>query len=218
MRRRRRTSDIVPSSLLICFLVQLSIAHLADCCFKQNSLDGGPSSSAPSHSSRRVRRVHQLNTEGDALAVTRLRAFQGEFIYGRIEVPRSQSGMTLTVTAAWETNAFTSPLWLYSRKDNLPTASHYDKTGISFVSRKYARVRYEDASPGTYFVMVESIDDVGDFSFIVSIDRLGDEGDGGGAGDEGGREQNGGYPVVRPVWSHDVDRTSSDDSGVFEVP
>ena len=70
-------------NMVMFFAVQLSIAHLADCCFKQNSLDGGPSSSAPSHSSRRVRRVHQLNTEGDALAVTRLRAFQGEFIYGR---------------------------------------------------------------------------------------------------------------------------------------
>ena len=46
----------------------------------------------------------------------------------RIEVPRSQSGMTLTVTAVWETNAFTSPLWLYARKDDLPTESHYDKT------------------------------------------------------------------------------------------
>ena len=89
--------------------------------------------------------------------------------------------------------------------------------GISFVSRKYARVRYEDASPGTYFVMVESIDDVGDFSFIVSIDRLGDEGDGGGAGDEGGREQNGGYPVVRPVWSHDVDREGGNAMEHFRV-
>ena len=46
----------------------------------------------------------------------------------RIEVPRSQSGMTLTVTAVWEKNAFTSPLWLYARKDYLPTASNYDKT------------------------------------------------------------------------------------------
>lgn len=220
MRRRRRTNDIVPSSLLICFLVQMSLPDLTDCCFKQNSLDA-PSLSAPPHSSRRVHRVHQLNTEGDALAVTRLRAFQGEFIYGRIEVPRSQSGMTLTVTAVWETNAFTSPLWLYARKDDLPTESHYDKTGISFVSRKYARVRYEAASPGSYFVMVEAIDDVGDFSFIVSIDRAGD--DGGGGGVEGGGEagskrgQSSDFPVVRPVWSQDVDRTSSD-SGVFDVP
>ena len=46
----------------------------------------------------------------------------------RIEVPRSESGMRLTVTAVWETNAFSSPLWLYARKDSLPTASHYDKT------------------------------------------------------------------------------------------
>ena len=131
---------------LIRFAVQLSLPDLTDCCFKQNSLDE-PSLSAPSHSSRRVHRVHQLNTEGDALAVTRLRAFQGDLIYGRyektpksslliitstilhrVEVPRSQSGMTLTVTAVWETNAFSSPLWLYARKDHLPTTSHYDKT------------------------------------------------------------------------------------------
>ena len=50
------------------------------------------------------------------------------FYIHRIEVPRSQSGMTLTVTAVWEKNAFTSPLWLYARKDYLPTASNYDKT------------------------------------------------------------------------------------------
>ena len=69
------------------------------------------------------------------------------------------------------------------------------------MSRKYARVRYEDVSPGTYFVMVESIDDVGDFSFIVSIDRAGDEGGGGSE-----QRQNNDFPVVRPVWSQDVDR------------
>ena len=83
-------------------------------------------------------------------------------------------------------------------------------SGVSFVSRKYARVRYEAASPGTYFVMVESIDDVGDFSFIVSIDRAGDEGGGGGMDEGGGggnsRGQNSDFPVVRPVWSQDVDR------------
>ena len=83
-------------------------------------------------------------------------------------------------------------------------------SGISFVSRKYARVRYEAASPGTYFVMVESIDDVGDFSFIVSIDRAGDEGGGGGMDEGGGggnsRGHNSDFPVVRPVWSQDVDR------------
>ena len=79
------------------------------------------------------------------------------------------------------------------------------------MSRKYARVRYEAAPPGTYFVMVESIDDVGDFSFIVSIDRAVDEGDGveyDGGEDAwgGGREQNSDFSVVRPVWSQDVDR------------
>ena len=77
------------------------------------------------------------------------------------------------------------------------------------MSRKYARVRYENASTGTYFVMVESIDDVGDFSFIVSIDQAGDE-EGGGGGDEGGggskQRLNNVFPVVRPVWSQDVDR------------
>ena len=70
---------------LIRFAVQLSLPDLTDCCFKQNSLDE-PSLSAPSHSSRRVHRVHQLNTEGDALAVTRLRAFQGDLIYGRYSI------------------------------------------------------------------------------------------------------------------------------------
>ena len=78
------------------------------------------------------------------------------------------------------------------------------------MSRKYARVRYENASAGTYFVMVESIDDVGDFSFIVSIDRAGDEEGGGGGGDEGGggskQRLSNVFPVVRPVWSQDVDR------------
>ena len=77
------------------------------------------------------------------------------------------------------------------------------------MSRKYARVRYENVSTGTYFVMVESIDDVGDFSFIVSIDRAGDK-EGGGGGDEGGggskQRLNNVFPVVRPVWSQDVDR------------
>ena len=70
---------------LIRFAVQLSLPYLPDCCFKQNSLDE-PSLSAPSHSSRRVHRVHQLNSEGDALAVTRLRAFQGDLIYGRYSI------------------------------------------------------------------------------------------------------------------------------------
>ena len=79
-------------------------------------------------------------------------------------------------------------------------------------------MRYEAASPGSYFVMVEAIDDVGDFSFIVSIDRAGD--DGGGGGEEGGggagskRGQSSDFPVVRPVWSQDVDR---DVMGHFRV-
>ena len=72
------------------------------------------------------------------------------------------------------------------------------------MSRKYARVRYENVSTGTYFVMVESIDDVGDFSFIVSIDRAGDEEGGGGGGSK--QRLNNVFPVVRPVWSQDVDR------------
>lgn len=212
MRRRRRNNYVVPSSLLVCFLVQLMWPDLTDCCFKQNNLDV-PSSSTRPQVSHQIRRVHQLNSEGDALAVTRLRAFQGEFIYGRIEVAHSQRGMTLTVTAVWETNAFTSPLWLYSRKAYLPTSRRHDKTGVSFVSRKYARLRYDAASSGTYFVMVESIDDVGDFSFVVSIDREGggEVGDGGGGG--GGNNE---FPIARPVWSqNDADRSNS---GVYAVP
>ena len=80
-------------------------------------------------------------------------------------------------------------------------------------------MRYEAASPGSYFVMVEATADVGDFSFIVSIDRAGD--DGGGGGEEGGgggagskRGQSSDFPVVRPVWSQDVDR---DEMGYFRV-
>ena len=53
-------------------------------------------------------------------------------------------------------------------------------------------------------MMVESIDDVGDFSFVVSIDREGGGGDGDGGG--GGNNE---FPIVRPVWSqNDVDRGS----------
>ena len=60
-------------------------------------------------------------------------------------------------------------------------------------------------------MMVESIDDVGDFSFVVSIDREGgggeEEEDGDGPGDGGGGNNE--FPIVRPVWSqNDVDRGS----------
>ena len=87
---------------LIRFAVQLSLPDLTDCCFKQNSLDE-PSLSAPSHSSRRVHRVHQLNSEGDALAVTRLRAFQGDLIYGRYSSKRMKFREFLTYYAKFTT-------------------------------------------------------------------------------------------------------------------
>jgi len=84
-----------------------------------------------------------------------------EPVYGRIDVPYETSGggFVLTLGAHWKRyggGKFNSPVWMYIRKNDLPSTSNWDKKSVSFVTRGYARIQVDTPTPGVYYVMIRT--------------------------------------------------------------
>jgi len=45
----------------------------------------------------------------------------------------------------------------------------FSDSSISFVSRKFSRIRVEDAPPGQYYVMLEALTDLSNVTLTVSV-------------------------------------------------
>jgi hypothetical protein len=117
--------------------------------------------------------VIKLNTEDSVYASrSNIRAKQGDQIYARLFVPWYRDGTsdwTLTLMASWTKRHYTTPLWLFIKKTGLPTTTNFDKTSISFISRKFSRIRIEGATPGQYYVMLEALTDLSNVTLTVSV-------------------------------------------------
>jgi len=84
-----------------------------------------------------------------------------EPVYGRIDVPYETSGggFVLTLGAHWKRyggEKFNSPVWMYIRKNDLPSTSNWDRKSVSFVTRGYARIQVDTPTPGVYYVMIRT--------------------------------------------------------------
>jgi len=73
------------------------------------------------------------------------------------------------VSAHWSGHFTTTPLWLYIKRAGLPSTNDYDRTGVSFVSRQFSRVRVHDAEAGPYFIMVEALRDLRNVTLELNI-------------------------------------------------
>jgi len=132
------------------------------------------SSSSPSHDSSRntiKRRYLTLNNGAAFQSTTHIHTEEGEPIYGRIIVPFSfGDSNTLTITAFWDENFETSPLWMFLKAgSSLPTTKTYDKQSISFTSRKYARIRKDFVEPGEYTLLFSPLKDIEALTINISI-------------------------------------------------
>jgi len=88
----------------------------------------------------------------------------------RLMVPWStEESWTLEVLAYWSGEFSSTPLWLYIKRAGLPSTTDFDKTGVSFVSRKYSRIRVYEARPGPYFIMVEPLQDIRNVTIEVNV-------------------------------------------------
>lgn len=115
-------------------------------------------------------KITRLQREEELFAVTKnIRLYEGENFYGRLVMPWKSGEWTLQLKAFWEEEVYSTPLWIYIKKDSLPSNSDFLKASISFISRGYARVREEAASPGPYFVMVEALRDMRNLTIVVEI-------------------------------------------------
>jgi len=92
-------------------------------------------------------------------------------VYGRVEVPYEMSGggFVLTVGAHWRRRRSNSPVWLYIKKSGLPSVSSWDNKSVSYVSRKYARLRLNTPTPGVYYVMIRGDADESDLTVTASL-------------------------------------------------
>jgi len=120
-----------------------------------------------------VEKVFSLNRQGETVSIRpNLNARQGQSIYGRLSVPWSSPSetWTLEVLAHWSDYYPSTPLWLYIKRNGLPTTTDFDKTGVSFTSRQFSRVRLHEAEPGgTYFVMVEAMQDIRNLTMEMKL-------------------------------------------------
>lgn len=132
---------------------------------RANTLDSKPYTSVSSRNT-----IVTLN-EGELSSVRpNLYATKGQILYGRLMVPWStEESWTLEVLAYWSGEFYSTPLWLYIKRAGLPSTTDFDKTGVSFVSRKYSRIRVYEARPGPYFVMVEALQDIRNVTLEVNV-------------------------------------------------
>lgn len=109
--------------------------------------------------------------EGELSSVRpNLYASKGQILYGRLMVPWStKDSWIMEVRAHWSQQFSSTPLWLYIKRAGLPSTTDFDKTGVSFVSRKYSRIRVYEAHPGPYFVMIEALQDIRNITLEVDI-------------------------------------------------
>jgi len=167
-------------SLLAVLLIISSLAWVSYGCFPEpykrqsraRSFDvaGGGSRSS---SINDIGRIFTLNS-GEAATSVRpnLSAYQGQAIFGRLIVPWPTSAAkiwTLEVLAYWSEHFNSAPLWLFIKKDGIPSTTDFDKSGISFTSRGFSRIRLHEAEPGSYFVMVEAMQDIRNLTMEVNL-------------------------------------------------
>jgi len=156
----------VVSIILLLIVAQISDGCLPEPYRRQNRARSFSSTTRTNE----IGKIFTLN-HGEVSAVRpNLSTRRGQTIYGRLTVPwSSEQDWTLEVMAHWTGPYRTSPLWLYIKRDGLPSTSDFDKTGVSFVSRQYARIRVDEAQPGPYFVMVEAMQDIRNVTLEVNI-------------------------------------------------
>lgn len=158
---------------LVCITLLLVLAQISNGCLPDSLQPYRRQSRARTFGndvSKHIGKIFNLN-QGEVAAVRpNLSARQGQTIYGRLTVPWSSEEIwTLEVMAHWSGPFRSSPLWLYIKRNGLPSTSDFDKTGVSFVSRQYARIRIDEAQPGPYFVMVEALQDIRNVTLEVRI-------------------------------------------------
>jgi len=132
------------------------------------------SSSSSSDSSRRqtIRRRYLTLNKGETFqSTTHIHTEENEPIYGRIVVPYSfGDGNTLTITAFWEEDFHSSPLWMFLKAGtSLPTTERFDKQSISFTSRKEARIRKDFVHPGEYTLLIAPLKTITALKINISI-------------------------------------------------
>jgi hypothetical protein len=143
-----------------------------------------PSTSASSFASSSItikRRYLTLNNNGVTFqSTTHIHTEDGQPIYGRIIVPFAfGEPNTLTITAFWNEDYKTSPLWMFMKAGtSLPTSKTFDKQSISFTSRKYARIRKDFISPGEYTLLIAPLQNIDALTINISILPITHEGAG----------------------------------------
>lgn len=140
----------------------------------RNQFSSSSSSSSSSFGSTRntiKRRYLTLNNGVAFQSTTHIHTDNGEPIYGRIIVPFAfGDSNTLTVTAFWDEDFNTSPLWMFLKSgSSLPTTEKFDKQSISFTSRKYARIRKDFVHPGEYTLMIAPLQNIDALTINISI-------------------------------------------------
>jgi len=119
-----------------------------------------------------VDKIFSLNRQGETASVRpNFSTRSGQSIYGRLSVPWSSTEFwTLEVLAHWSDYYPSTPLWLYIKKNGLPSTTDFDKTGVSFTSRQFSRIRLHEAEPGgNYFVMVEAMQNIRNLTLEMKL-------------------------------------------------
>lgn len=130
------------------------------------------SSSSFTSSKNTIRRRYlTLNNGATFQSTTHIHTEDGQPIYGRIIVPFAfGEANTLTITAFWNGDYSTSPLWMFLKAGSgLPTRTNFDKQSISFTSRKYARIRKDFISPGEHTLLIAPLQNMDGITINISI-------------------------------------------------
>jgi len=94
---------------------------------------------------------------------------RGELLYARFTVPPSSSPLAAVVTASWVTDYSTAPVWMFLRKGSLPARSSADWTDVFYRARRVSRVQVSEASPGTYYILLECRHHLEDLTLALTI-------------------------------------------------
>ena len=85
---------------------------------------------------------------------------QLNLFFCRIEVPYHMSeGYSMTVTVRYKKLVSSTPIWVHIKWNKYPTSTNHDKSGATFVGRKYNRIRQDNPKSGIHYLMIEPLAD-----------------------------------------------------------
>lgn len=69
------------------------------------------------------------------------------------------SGYSLTIITRYKKARSNTPMWVNQAHERYPSDRDADRSGATFLGRKYNRLRIDDPEPGTHYLQIDPLAD-----------------------------------------------------------